>query len=77
MPRSRRVRYRDVVGYRWETVSRFYWRLVTKQEMRVCSECEKARDNDPARAATFSVVRDGRSVWLLCTGCGRKERLKL
>jgi hypothetical protein len=56
-------------------VAVFYWRTIDQKEFRVCADCEKKLDNDPARAALFTVIRDGRSIWLVCKECGRKERL--
>lgn len=56
-------------------MSVFYWRTIERKEFRVCSLCEKKLDGDPARAAYFSVIRDGGSIWIICKECGRKERL--
>jgi len=39
--------------------------------------CEKRLDGDPARAAYFTIIRDGRSIWIICRECGAKERLNL
>ena len=73
----RKFRAREVIAARWVEMKDFYRRLVGRQEMVVCLPCEKKHDNDPARAALFTVIYDGPSVWLICNGCGRKERFRI
>jgi hypothetical protein len=72
-----RLRARDVFHARWSEVNVFDWRTIERREFRVCSLCEKKLDGDPARAAYFTVIRDGGSIWLVCMQCGRKERLEV
>lgn len=72
-----RLRARDVLAARWRTVSAFAWQRIDHQEFRVCAPCMKRLDNDPARAAYFTVTRDGGSIWIICKECGTKERLTI
>ena len=72
-----RLRARDVFDARWREVGLFYWRTINREEFRVCAACEKRLDGDPARAAYFTIIRDGRSIWIICRECGAKERLNL
>lgn len=70
-----RLRARDVLAARWRVVSVFAWQSIDHQQFRVCLKCVQKFDNDPARAAYFTVTRDGKSIWLICKECGQKERL--
>jgi hypothetical protein len=72
-----RLRAREVLDARWREMNVFYWRTIERKEFRVCSPCEKKLDGDPARAAYFTVLRDGGSIWIVCKECGRKERLEV
>ena len=55
-------------------MSLFYRRRIGDWVVWVCAGCEKKYD-DPAQACTFHVAIDGESNWLVCKGCGERERL--